>query len=135
MQQVIHKQNQYFTSIKRVLSGEVSPLDFKEDGLETSISVTSDSVNFQPSFTDSILRKEVEQEDKYNVLDKAVAKTDVKLFTPLRGQISEGYNAQEKHYAVDIIAKENSPVKSTADGTVIFAEWTADTGYVMIIET
>lgn len=134
LQQVIHKQNQYLTSIKRVLSGEVSPLDFKEDTLKTSISVTSDSINFQPSFTDSILRKEVEQEDKYNVLDKAVAKTAVKLFTPLRGQISEAYNAKEKHYAVDIIAKENSPVKSTADGTVIFAEWTADTGYVIIVE-
>lgn len=134
LQQVIHKQNQYFASIKRMLSGEVSPLDFKEDTLETSISVNSDTVNFQPSPTDSILRKEVEQEDKYNVLDKAVAKTAVKLFTPLRGQISEPYNAQEKHYAVDIIAKENSPVKSTSDGTVIFATWTADTGYVIIIE-
>ncbi|MDT0294669.1 M23 family metallopeptidase [Mesonia ostreae] len=134
LQQVIHKQNQYFTSIKRMLSGEVSPLDFKEDTLETSTSVNSDTVNFQPSVNDSILRKEVEQEDKYNVLDKAVAKTAVKLFTPLRGQISEAYNAQEKHYAVDIIAKENSPVKSTADGTVIFATWTADTGYVIIIE-
>ncbi|PZW44197.1 murein DD-endopeptidase MepM/ murein hydrolase activator NlpD [Mesonia algae] len=134
LQQVIHKQNQYFTSIKRVLNGEISPLDFKEDTLDTSTSISSDSVNFQPSVTDSILRKEVEQEDKYNVVDEAVAKTAVKLFPPLNGKISEGYNAKEKHYAVDIIAKENSPVKSTADGTVIFAEWTADTGYVMIIE-
>ena len=29
--------------------------------------------------------------------------------------------------------EENKPIKSIADGTVIFSEWTAQTGYVIII--
>ena len=29
--------------------------------------------------------------------------------------------------------EENTPIKSIADGTVIFSEWTAQTGYVIII--
>src|SRR5690606_8666049 len=33
-----------------------------------------------------------------------------------------------------IIVAKNTPVKATADGTVIFAEWTTETGYVVIIE-
>ena len=45
-----------------------------------------------------------------------------------------GYNPNEKHYAVDITAVTDSPVKAVANGTVIFSEWTADTGYVIIIE-
>ena len=56
------------------------------------------------------------------------------LFPPVNGTISEAYNVKEKHYAVDIVVAKNTPVKATADGTVIFAEWTAETGYVVIIE-
>jgi len=56
------------------------------------------------------------------------------LFAPVKGTISEGYNPKEKHFAVDIVTVKDAPVKAAADGTVIFAEWTADTGYVVIIE-
>ena len=33
----------------------------------------------------------------------------------------------------NIVLKENYPIKSIADGTVIFSEWTSQTGYVIII--
>ena len=32
------------------------------------------------------------------------------------------------------LTKKDAPVKSAADGTVIFSEWTTQTGYVIIIE-
>jgi murein DD-endopeptidase MepM/ murein hydrolase activator NlpD len=56
------------------------------------------------------------------------------LFTPAKGIISEKFNVQNKHYAVDIALQENEPIKSVSEGTVIFSEWTAETGYVIIIE-
>ena len=43
-------------------------------------------------------------------------------------------NLKEKHYAVDVTATIGTPVKATADGTVIFAEWTTEAGYVVILE-
>ena len=46
------------------------------------------------------------------------------LFSPVNGTITEGYNVKEKHYAVDIAVIKDAPIKATADGTVIFAEWT-----------
>ena len=52
----------------------------------------------------------------------------------LNGTISEGYNLEEKHFAVDVVIPETTPVKSTADGIVIFVEWTVSTGYVIIVE-
>ena len=61
-------------------------------------------------------------------------KTNFVLFTPVNGEISEEYNAENKHYAVDIVVAKNTPVKATADGTVIFAEWTVETGFVVLIE-
>lgn len=136
LQEVIHQNNQYYTSIRKVLSGEITSEDIPtEDSLEKLRKKTpSSNVNLNPSIADSVLREQVEQEDKYNVFEQAVAKTEFKLFPPVKGQISEEYNAEEKHYAVDVVAKANTPVKATANGTVIFSEWTTETGYVIILE-
>ncbi len=133
LQQVIHKQNQYFKSISNVLSGKVSVENFNKDSvLNTNENIAEVTLN--PSKEDSLLREQVEQEDKYNVIDAAVDRTDFKLFPPVKGQISEAYNAEENHFAVDIVTAKNTPVKATAEGTVVFSEWTAETGYVIIIE-
>lgn len=135
LQQEIQKKNQYFTSIRKVLSGDISPSEMETQDTSTyNNSVGSDSVNLNPSKADSLLREKVEQEDKYNVFDVAVSRLDFKLFAPVKGSISEAYNVEEKHFAVDIVTEENTPVKATADGTVIFAEWTSETGYVIILE-
>ena len=133
LQQVIHKQNQFFKSISNVLSGKVSVENFNKDSvLNTNENIAEVTLN--PSKEDSLLREQVEQEDKYNVIDAAVDRTDFKLFPPVKGQISEAYNAEENHFAVDIVTAKNTPVKATAEGTVVFSEWTAETGYVIIIE-
>ena len=56
------------------------------------------------------------------------------MFPPANGSISEGYNINKKHFAVDIVVAKDTPIKATADGTVILAEWTTQTGYVIIID-
>ena len=48
--------------------------------------------------------------------------------------ITAGFDSDSKHYAVDVVTEKDEPVKAAADGTVIFASWTADTGHVIIIE-
>ena len=133
LQNVIHKQNQYYASIRNVLTGKISSEEFNKDSVITNRETINPAI-LQPSKTDSILRREVEQEDKYNVIDAAVDRTDFKLFPPVKGEITSEYNLKEKHYAVDIVTLKNTPVKATADGTVIFSEWTSETGYVIIIE-
>ena len=56
------------------------------------------------------------------------------LFPPVNGQISQPFDRDKSHYAIDIAVKKNMPVKAIADGTVIFSEWTSETGYVIILE-
>ena len=82
---------------------------------------------------DSILRKIVDQEDKYNFDQNSALNTKLFLSSPAKGPISQGFDIKEEHFAVDIVLEENTPIKSIADGTVIFSEWTAQTGYVIII--
>ncbi|MBR9756913.1 MAG: M23 family metallopeptidase, partial [Algicola sp.] len=90
--------------------------------------------DLKPIKADSLLREQVEKEDKYNLFETATSKISFVLFPPVSGTISEGYDAEKKHYAVDIAVPKDTPVKTTADGTVIFAEWTTETGYVVLIE-
>lgn len=132
---VVNKNSAYFQSIRDMLIGKVDSLDMEQVyNQRNSKSIDKDSVNLLASEKDSILRVKVEQEDKYSLLEKATFNMNFTLFPPVSGSISEVYNAEQKHYAVDIVTEKNEPVKATLDGTVIFAEWTVETGYVIIIE-
>ncbi|MCW5519943.1 M23 family metallopeptidase [Aureitalea sp. L0-47] len=133
LQQVININESYLASIRKVLSGDVKTVEFNKDSVLELASQNPSEVDFSPSREDSLLREKVFQEDKYNPLVDPEVVTIV-LFPPVKGTVSEGYNPEEKHYAVDIVTAKDAPVKATADGTVIFAEWTAETGYVIILE-
>ncbi len=134
LQQVISMNAQYFESIKRVLKGDVSTVDFNKDSIIKAAEMDVYVINLNPSKEDSILREKVDKEDKYNLFESATSKVNFVLFPPVNGTISEGYSVQDKHYAIDIVVAKDTPVKATSDGTVILAEWTTQTGYVVIIE-
>jgi len=134
LQQVINLNEQYYNSIKKVLIGDVSSVDFNRDSIIDAATIDPSDLDLKPTKEDSLLRDLVDKEDKYNVFESAVSSTNFVLFPPVNGTISEGYNLKDKHYAVDVVVAKDTPVKATADGTVIFAEWTAETGYVVIIE-
>lgn len=134
LQRVISINEKYFSSIKRVLTGDVKTVEFNKDSILNAASAETVQLKVKPTKQDSLLREKVDKEDKYNLFESAISSSNFVLFPPVNGNISESYNLKEKHFAVDIIVAKNTPVKSTADGTVIFAEWTAETGYVVIIE-
>lgn len=134
LQRVIAMNDRYYSSIKQVLKGDISAADFNKDSIIQAVKLEASEVDLNPSPEDSLLREKVDKEDKYNLFESATSATNFVLFPPVNGTISEVYNAKEKHYAVDIVAAKDTPIKATADGIVIFAEWTATTGYVTIIE-
>lgn len=134
LQTALMLNNQYYESIRRVLTGDLEVSDLNRDSILNSEQIDSEYLDLSPSRADSLLREEVALEDKYNVLKTAGSDIEFALFPPAKGPITEGYNIKTRHYAVDIVVAKNAPIKSVADGRVIFAEWSAGTGYVMIIE-
>lgn len=134
LQQVIALNDQYFNSIKRVLSGDVKELQFNRDSIIEAAGKDVAALRVSATKEDSLLREKVAKEDKYNLFENNVSGSNYVLFPPVNGTISEGYDLKTRHYAVDVVVAKNTPVKATADGTVIFAEWTAETGYVIILE-
>jgi len=134
LQNVIRLNDQYLNSIKNALTGELDLDQLNRDSVlgEPITDIEYEEINRIKA--DSLLREEVAQEDKYNILPTATDNINFSLFPPVKGSISDPYSIENKHYAIDIVTARNSPIKSVADGRVIFAEWTADTGYVIIIE-
>ena len=120
-------------SIRKVLTGNVFPLD-SVNKIKESTTIEGDFISVPTSVEDSLLREKVAREDKYNLLDGEQQKVNFVLFPPVKGSISEGFKPENKHFAVDVVVAVGTAVKSVADGRVVFAEWTADTGYVIIIE-
>ncbi len=133
LQQALSVNEQYIASIRKVLTGDVSSVDFNKDSIIEAAQLDASQVDLSTSTEDSLLREKVAQEDKYNPLT-ASSEVRLTLFPPVKGTISSGYDLKAKHYAVDVVTVKDAPVKAVADGTVIFAEWTAETGYVIILE-
>ena len=127
------KQDQFIKSIKSALSGK----NESDEGLLKEIN-KSNLEPFNQEFNrvkaDSLLRLEVMQEDKYNLMPNSKNNVKFMLFSPASGLISEPFNSEIKHFAVDIALAKDTPIKSVAVGTVVLAEWTSDTGYVIVIK-
>ena len=121
-------------SIKRVLTGDIKFEEFREREFKLDTENIEVKLNSKKIKGDSLLRSKVEQEDKYNFSININANESFLFFPPVSGYISQKFDPSKKHFAIDIVAKENEPVKSVADGAVIFSEWSSDTGYVIILE-
>ena len=130
----INMNDAYINSLKSVLRGEVSAVVINKDSIFKAAQADTDVLELNPSKADSLLRERVRNEDKYNLFESATSVKDFVFFPPVNGSISSGFEPNEKHFAVDIVVPTNTPVKATSDGRVLFASWTSDAGYVIIID-
>ncbi len=132
--QITQMNERYIASIKKVLTGEATFESIDKDSIYASLKAKVDSLDLTPSKADSLLREKVENEDKYNLFESATSVKNFVFFPPLKGQVSEGFDSKIQHYAVDIAVSKNTPVKAVADGRVVLASWTSDSGFVIIID-
>lgn len=129
----VKKNEAYIASIKKILTGDLEFAKFNKDSIYATNAEVGDSDIVKPSEADLKLREEVAKEDKYNLFEKAQSKVNIVLFPPVKGSVTEKYNSRNKHYAVDVALAKNTPIKAVLYGTVIFADWTPNTGNVVII--
>ena len=130
---VTKKQDKFLESIRSALLGENDEPIIEEYKSQIS-QVERDEYFVDQVKEDSILRDRVIQEDKYNFTRSSQTRPIDLLFPPAKGKISQSFDPDSKHYGIDIALSENYPVKSILDGRVIFAEWTSETGNVLIIK-
>jgi len=124
----------YTQAIMPVLKGEIKD-DYEIDSLQSVAKKNViDYSKLYGTKEDSVFREKVDRKDRFPIREGVKDLLDIALYTPLKGEITQAFNVDTKHFALDIVAKTGTPVKSAADGTVIFSEWTAETGYVIIVK-
>jgi murein DD-endopeptidase MepM/ murein hydrolase activator NlpD len=134
IQKELSYNKRYLLNIKNIIEGR-PPVDFSDTTLTDSI-VEAELEN-SVSKSDSMLRAYVESEEEFNVATQvktSPASVSTNFFTPIKGLITQEFNPEKEHLGVDIVANENEVIYAAQNGVVIFAEWTAETGYVLIIQ-
>lgn len=120
-------------AIRPVLTGEIKPESF-DSIRKNSKKIVIDERKLNATKQDSLFREKIDSKDRFPLSEGIENKAKIVFFAPITGTISDTYNATDKHFAIDIVAKKGTPVKTIANGTVILAEWTAETGYVITIQ-
>ena len=134
LEQQIALNNKFYKSIEDVLSGNVDEFISRDELSIDSNLINSDIFTISPNLQDSILRQYVENEDKFNLTNNELVIENKMFFSPIKGEITQSFNFNENHFAIDIAADIGTPVKSILDGKIIFSEWSLETGYVVVID-
>lgn len=132
LEYVMKAKNWYIENINNVLSGNIRP-----DSSMPAPKAAREELNVKPSHNDSILRKEIESQDKFSLTLGNQGSSGISgyfFFSPVKGMVTHSFNMAEAHYGVDVAAKDNEFIKAALDGTVVFAGWTASDGFVIQLQ-
>ena len=129
----LQKNETYIASIKQILTGNLDFAKLSKDSIMATKSVEKEAVPLEASPEEVKIRELADKEDKYNLLEKAQAKVNVVLFAPVNGTIIQKYSVKNKHLYLDVAVAKNTPIKSIADGTVIFSDWTPTNAFVVVV--
>jgi murein DD-endopeptidase MepM/ murein hydrolase activator NlpD len=130
-QQLAFNQS-YYENIRNIING--NPIDPAGHSGSDSATVNGE-LNPPPSEAISSLRQIVEEEERFNInntVDENLV--NFSFMAPVKGLLSSLFDKNAKHFGVDVTAKKNTPIKACLAGNVVFAEWTAESGYVLIIQ-
>jgi murein DD-endopeptidase MepM/ murein hydrolase activator NlpD len=130
----------YLRNLKDVINGKdlVSDVPVVRDTLKKY-----GNIKIRKSIEDSILRLEVENQNKYSIsrfgsadnsFRKKISLGNILFFIPLKGVVTNEFDPAIKHFGIDVVARKDEAVKAILDGTVILSDWTIETGYVIIIQ-
>ena len=131
LEKTLKSRQVYLENINNIINGNelINPKKPKE------IMSHEAEISFKKSIEDSLLRIVVEGEDKNSITFKNKKNNEfLMFFTPLEGIITDKFNRKQKHFGIDIVARDKSRIAAALEGTVIVSNWTSETGYVIIVQ-
>ena len=129
-------RDQYFENIQNVMLGrQVNSFENTQD-----TSFKHQKLEFSRSKHDSILRSQIEREEKQslsvlnNTKQTNVSLKNLHFFLPIKGIVTNSFDIEGGHLATDIVAQPNEPVLATLEGTVTLATWSLSEGYIIMVQ-
>lgn len=135
MQVALNARDLYIENIRNIVNGnfDAEAPDKKPSGAAKIEPIGT----LKKSKEDSLLRNEIEGSDRFTLRANTSASSGISsflFFPPVKGMITNRFNAVGKHYGIDLAGQPNEAVKATLDGTVILANFTSETGWVIGIQ-
>ncbi len=133
LQALAERQNLYIMNIQDIFSGNVKA---NEVGSIDSLTTAREDSLLERTMREEEFRKQYEETEKYNltaIVSQPKAEGFI-FYRPTRGMISSQFDSDKKHYGTDIAATPNESVLSVLDGTVVFSNYTAETGNVIGVQ-
>jgi murein DD-endopeptidase MepM/ murein hydrolase activator NlpD len=131
----LDSRERYLQNIRNIIEGV--PVDTTNFYIPENIRVQNDGA-VERVYEDSMLRERIESEDRFNFFSSEnpdnLTLEKLLFFKPVDGLVTQSFSADEKHYGVDVVSKENELIKSTLGGIVVFSSWTSETGNVIAIQ-
>jgi murein DD-endopeptidase MepM/ murein hydrolase activator NlpD len=129
----LEKRDNFFKGIQAIVEGEVP-----EDKISIDSTVEPNNIEFQDYNHDSVFQDKLLSEQTSLSLDNGkkpnLSLSQIHFFVPVKGIITNHFEAGKDHLGVDLVGEPNSRISSVLDGTVIFSGWTLETGYVIYIQ-
>ncbi len=128
----------YLNNLKDVITGKLNINKQNKPANDGSKATDSIRLNQKISKEEKELRKYIEAEGKFDLNAEAENNksgiASYAFFSPLRGQITDEFDSKIQHYGLDISTRKNENIKATLEGTVVFSNFTPETGYVIAIQ-
>ena len=131
------RKDLYILNLRRIIEGKNVSVEIPAP---LPVENNYGTISLIRSKEDSMLRAEYDAQSKYNLYQGRsyspgpVSFGNINFFPPLRGIITRAFDAGNNHFGVDIVANQSEAIKSILDGTVIFSDWTLETGYMIGIQ-
>ncbi len=137
---VFAQKDLYINNLRRIIMDD----DFETDSINSLLTKSSrtdfSNIVDKKSKNDSIFRVEYENDTRNNLFNTEMHNETaadfnlISFYTPMEGIVTNHFNRAEKHYGTDIVSDRISAIKTIANGTVIYSDWTVDNGYTIGIQ-
>ena len=131
MENQLALQQRYTDNIRQILTGSVpEPVSEESSG---QVTLNDSLLQVERVAEDELLRENFALGEGLvtprSTVNQPVTPIERLYFIPpVRGDISARFRPDQNHFGVDILAPKNTPIQSALDGTVIFSDWTLETG-------
>jgi len=133
LQQQLSVQSKYLNNVTSILRGDMQVDQVRK--IDTLTSKTNNNLGKSKQTAEFVRNYEEEEKYNLNVMQTTPVRSDnVFFYKPVKGIISSGFDIQEKHYGIDIAARPKESVLAAMKGTVFYAGFDANFGYVIHIQ-
>lgn len=127
------KRDAFFEGIKAIVSGNVPFDTLATDSAGDLMNVKFNKYNHDSVFQDDLLEEQLSL-SMQGIVTRRSEISQMHFFVPVKGIITNAFNPATDHFGVDLVSDPNARVCAVSDGTVFFAGWTPETGYVIYIQ-